>query len=265
VPHPFFVAGRPLIFAHRGGASLAPENTMEAFANGLAFGADGIELDVRLAKDGIVVVHHDATLDRTTNATGPVDAKTAKDLASVDAGYRMVCDGAYAFRNRGIGVPALADVLATFRDARVIIELKGNTRELAAAVVSVIRQADAMDRVCLGSFGTQVLRAVRKLEPAAATSASREEVRWALYKSWCGWPSTRARYGGFQVPEYAGTTRVVSPRFIELSHRAALAVQVWTVDSIDDARRLLGWGADALITDRPDTIVPLLRQLQTAR
>jgi glycerophosphoryl diester phosphodiesterase len=115
-----------------------------------------------------------------------------------------------------------------------------------------------VDRVCFGSFGWRVLRAVRSLEPAVATSAAREEVRWALYRSWCRWPVHRVSYSGYQVPEFAGRTRVVSPRFVEYAHRAGLAVQVWTVDTEAAARRLLDWGVDAVITDRPDVVVPIV-------
>jgi glycerophosphoryl diester phosphodiesterase len=131
--------------------------------------------------------------------------------------------------------------------------------ELAQAVVDTLRRTDAVDRVCLGSFGVRVLRAVRALEPAIATSAAREEVRLALYRTWVRWPVTHVSYQGYQVPEIAGATRVVSPRFVEYAHRADLAVQVWTVNTEGDARRLLSWRVDALITDRPDIIVPLVR------
>ena len=110
-----------------------------------------------------------------------------------------------------------------------------------------------------------MLRAVRALEPSVATSAAREEVRWALYRSWFRWPVTRVAYAGYQVPELAGTTRVVSPRFVEYAHRAGLGVQVWTVDAESDARRLLEWGVDALITDRPDLIVPVLSSTTACR
>jgi len=157
-------------------------------------------------------------------------------------------------------VPALADILARYRDVRIVIELKLNIAELAAAAVEVVRRADAVDRVCIGSFGLRVLRVVRALEPALATSAAREEVRWALYQSWCRWPLRRPAYAGFQVPEWSGSTRVVSRRFVDTAHRAGLGVQVWTVDTEDDARRLLGWGVDALITDRPDVIGTLMKR-----
>jgi glycerophosphoryl diester phosphodiesterase len=236
--HPFFAASRPLVFAHRGGAALAPENTIQAFDNAVRLGADGLELDVRLSRDGVVVVHHDRTLDRTTALTGPIALRSAGEL-------------------RRAGVPALVDVLVRYPDARVIIELKVNRAALAMAAVAAVKQAGAIERVCFGSFGYRVLRAVRVSAPTAATSASREEVRWALYRSWCRWPVSRVGYAGYQVPEVAGRTRVVSPSFIQCAHRFGLGVQVWTVDSEADGRRLLAWGADALITDRPDIIVPL--------
>ena len=236
-----------MVFAHRGGAALAPENTIAAFDRGLETGADGIELDVRVSRDGVVVVHHDDTLDRTTNQTG-----------RVDAGYRFVQGDRHSFRGLGVGVPTLADVLRRHRDCRVIVEMKINSAEFAAAGVEVVRSADAMDRVCLGSFGRRALHAARQLAPTLATSAAREEVRWALYRSWCRWPVKRPAYAGYQVPERAEGTRVVSPAFVRHSHAAGLGVQVWTVDDAADARRLLSWGADALISDRPDVVLGVI-------
>ena len=256
--HPFFAASRPLVFAHRGGSGLAPENTIAAFDSGVGLGADGLELDVRLSRDGVVVVHHDASLTRTTNARGEVSALTADELSRVDAGYHFRLNGSHPFRGQGAGVPTLAGVLARYRDVRIIVELKLNTKELAGAALDVVRRADALDRVCFGSFGLRVLRAARSMEPALATSAAREEVRWALYRSWFRSPVRRRHYAGFQVPEWAGRTRVVSRRFVEAAHRAGLGVQVWTVDDEHHARRLLDWGIDALITDRPDVIIPLV-------
>ena len=261
--HPFFAAPGPLVFAHRGGAGLAPENTIAAFDTGVALGADGLELDVRLSRDGHVVVHHDRRLERTTNLSGEVSSYAAHELACADASRGFRREGKGPFERGDTGVPTLVSVLERYRDVRIIIELKENSVELGRATVEVVRRADAVERVCLGSFGRAVLRAVRVLDPGLATSAAREEVRWALYRSWVRWPVSRVGYGGYQVPELSGSTRVVSPAFVQAAHAAGLAVQVWTVDAEADATRLLAWHVDALITDRPDLMVPIVSRLRT--
>jgi glycerophosphoryl diester phosphodiesterase len=250
------------VYAHRGGAALRPENTIEAFDHGLALGADGLELDVHLSRDGVVVVHHDETLDRTTSVRGPIASYTADELARVDAGYWFRGDGLgeeFPFRGRGIGIPALRDVLRQYPDARLIVELKVNLPELARRAIDEIRTADAVERVALGSFGWRVLHEARLYEPRIPTGAATEETRWALYRSRIGWPLWRTRYRELQVPERSGDTTIVTPRFVAHAHRAGLPVKIWTVDDPDDMRRFIAWGADALITDRPDLAVPIAR------
>jgi glycerophosphoryl diester phosphodiesterase len=123
----------------------------------------------------------------------------------------------------------------------------------------VLRAAGAVDRVALGSFGTRVLRAARVYEPGIRTGSSREETRLALYRSWVRWPVRHPQYREYQVPELAGSTRVVSPRFVRYAHEAGLPVKVWTVDEAEDMRRLLSWGVDAIISDRPDVAVELVK------
>ena len=253
---PFFRGSRPRVFAHRGGCALGPENTIAAFDRGLAAGADGLELDVRLSADGVVVVCHDETLDRTTDGSGPVSAKTAAELSRVDAGYHFTdAAGQHPFRGRGVAVPTLREVLERYPNALMIVEMKPDTAEMASAVVAEVRRAGAVDRVCAAGYGSRSLAAAREVLPEMASSASRMEVRLALYRSWAAWPVSQPAYDGYQVPEHAGTMRIVSPRFIRHAHRAGLGVQVWTVDDEPDMRRLLGWGADALISNRPDLAV----------
>ena len=132
VLHPFFDVRRPLVFAHRGGGALAPENTIAAFDNGLALGADGLELDVRLSRDGVVVVHHDAMLDRTTNRRGAVAAPDAASWREPTPVIASPSPARHPFRGRGIGVPALGEVLRRYRDCRVIVEMKINSADFAA-------------------------------------------------------------------------------------------------------------------------------------
>src|ERR1700694_3300374 len=142
MPHRFFASRGPLVFAHRGGGALAPENTLAAFDNGLALGADGLELDVRLSRDGVVVVHHDATLERTTNLRGRVADWTADELRRADAGYQVGHQGAWPYRGLGYGVPQLHRVLSRYPDTRIVIEMKDRHTELARATVEVLRIAN---------------------------------------------------------------------------------------------------------------------------
>lgn len=251
-----FQSDRPLVFAHRGGARLVPENTMAAIDNGMKLGSDGFEIDVQLSADGIPIVIHDHTLDRTTDRTGPVSALSAAELARVDAGFQFERDGGHPFRGQGIGVPRLDDLLAKYPQARVIIEMKGGQPELARAVAASIKKASAIERTCVGSFHQSSIDAIRAEHPEVTTSASQEEARWTLHRSWVRWPWTKPRpWVAFQVPEKAGRMRVVSRAFLRHVHREGHAVQVWVVNERADIERLLDWGVDGIISDRPDIAV----------
>lgn len=251
---PFF-SRHPQVFAHRGGCALGPENTIAAFDIGMSTGADGLELDVHLSSDGVVVVHHDNTLDRTTSGSGPIAARTARELERLDAGYWFMQGQQYPFRGLGIGVPTLREVLARYRGVPTIIEIKVYTAAMGYAVADEIRRADAMDYACVAGYGLASARAARAAMPGVAASAAQQEVRLAVYRSILRFPVRRATYQTYQVPEFAEATRIVSPRFIRHAHSAGLKVQVWTVDEEQDMRRLLDWGVDALISNRPDLAV----------
>ena len=229
---------------------------MPALDNGMALGADGLEIDVQLSADGIPVVIHDKTLDRTTDRVGPVRSLTVDELSRVDAGFHFELDGGHPFRGKGIGVPTLEDVLRRHARARIIVEMKGAEPELARAVGSVIRRANAAAMVCVGSFEQASIDALRAEFPGIATSASQPEARWTLHRSWVRWPwQSRRPYVAFQVPEHAGRMRVVSRTFVRHVHREGHVVQVWVVNERDDIHRLLDWGVDGIISDRPDTAV----------
>lgn len=251
-----FQSSKPLVFAHRGGATRGPENTLAACERGIAFGADGLECDVHLSGDGIPVVIHDATLDRTTNLTGPVSARTADELARADAAFHFTQGDGYPLRGHGIGVPTLEHLLRRFPDTRVIVEAKQGGPRLARAIAVTIAYTGASDRVCVGSFDRGTLAAFRAAAPHVATSASEPEARWTLYRSWVRWPiRSFAPHVAFQVPEHAGRLRVISPAFVRQVHREGRVVQVWVVDAEDDLRRLLDWGVDGIISDVPDVAV----------
>jgi glycerophosphoryl diester phosphodiesterase len=267
-------AGRPLVFAHRGGAAIAPENTLAAFTRAHALGVDGFELDVRLSRDGEVMVIHDAVVDRTTNGSGKVSALTADELRALDAGCRFE-DSRAREAGEDTRIPRLRDVLARFPDELLIIELKGANPALPPRAFEIVREAGALDRVCFGGFQRHMLIGVRLCgrrntsdrtgAQVVCSSASREETRWSLYRSWVRMPWPWRPYDAFQVPEVSRGTRVVSPEFVRIAHARGLIVQVWTVNDEPSMQRLLEWGVDGLISDRPDLALRVRDAFASAR
>ncbi len=226
---------RPLV-GHRGAAGTHPENTLPSFDAALGAGADAFELDVHAAKDGVPVVIHDPTLNRTTNATGPVSAMTSDQLRGVDAG-----SGAY--------VPTLAEVLERYPTTPMIVEFK--ERAVTHAVLALLRKLGAIDRVLLGAFDHSVLAPARTGE--FHLSASRRETArvWAAARLGI---SIGGRFDGFTVPERQGALRVVDSKFLRATVRSEKPVHVWTVDSVDDASRLRAMGVAGIITNFPGSL-----------
>lgn len=251
----------PVVIAHRGGAKLRPENTMPAFEHAASLGVDGIECDVHISKDGEVVVIHDDTLNRTTDARGPVSALTAAELARVDAAATFTdADGRSSFRGQGVGVPRLVDVLQRFPTMPVVVELKGDRPDVATRVLDVIRRTGSEDRVILGGFSQRVLSAVRAGAPAIVTSASRVEVQSAIRRSWCWLPLRSTGCRLFQVPLRLGRRQVLTRRLVRAARRAGLPVQVWVVDEAAEMQMILDWGVTGIITDRPDVALATVRR-----
>ena len=158
-------------------------------------------------------------------------ARTAAELSRVDAGYRFTDDvGGHPFRGQGVDIPTLREVLERYPNDSDHRGDEGRHRGDGTRAGGRGPRAGAVDRVCAAGYGSRSLAAAREALPAMASSASRMEVRLALYRSWAGWPPMHPSYGGYQVPEHAGSLRIVSPRFIRHAHRAGLDVQVWTID-----------------------------------
>ena len=256
---PYVTHERPLFFAHRGGAGLAPENTLVAYENGLALGADALELDIHTTRDDQIVVIHDPTIDRTTDGAGPVASYTLDELRHFDAGYRFTPDGAqtYPSRGQGVTIPTLREVFARFPDVRVNIDLKQDTPTSGERLWELLQEMGAEDRVLVGAFEPATMTAFRRLTGGrVATAASPREVRnfllFGVLFRLPGW--LRPAYDALQVPEVYRGIRVVSPGSIAAAHGLGLDVHVWTVDDRATMDRLLDWGVDGLMSDRPDIL-----------
>jgi glycerophosphoryl diester phosphodiesterase len=253
---------RIVAIAHRGGSRLRPENTLAAFDHAMTLGVDGLECDVHVSRDGDVVVIHDATLDRTTDATGPVSARSADELRQVDAGFRFGEAEGFPYRGRQIFVPTLKELLERHASVPVIVEMKGDDVELARRTVAVVRQAKADGRVILAGFSQVVLDEARRLAPDVPTSASSEEARTAIGRArfYLPVPVTPARV--FQVPFRLKGKDVFGRSFVDRAARRGLPVHAWIVDDPRDMTRLLEIGVTGLISDRPDLAVSLTRDVR---
>ena len=255
---------RPLLFAHRGGAALAPENTLPAFLNGVRLGADALELDVRLTADDQVVVFHDETLERTTNGSGKVRDHTLAELKQLDAGYNFSNDGGatHPARDKGVTIPTLAEVYAEFPAQLINIDIKDPLPEAAERLAAAIEQAGASDRTIVGSFHTTILTHFRNLAPAVATAASEGETRAFFLFNLAGLGRLHRPLGDvYQIPTSAGVAQLDTARFISNAHRLNQAVHYWTIDDPDEMRRLLEMGADGIITNRPDLALEIFQEL----
>ena len=251
--------------AHRGGSRLRPENTLAAFDHAVELGVDALECDVHLSSDGEPVVIHDPTLDRTTDATGPVAGRSAIELSRVDAGAQFGATDGRPFRGAGLGVPLLATLLDRYRDLPIVVEIKGEDVSVAERALAVVRESGALDRVIFGGFSGVVLDAIRRLAPGVPTSASRDEVRHAIDGGDSWRPAPDAGLTLFQAPYRFQGQQVFDRTFVEAIRRARLPVHAWIVDEPEDIERLIDWGVTGIISDRPDTAVRLAQKHRALR
>jgi glycerophosphoryl diester phosphodiesterase len=246
----------PLIVAHRGASSTRPENTVASFAEALRLGARIVELDVRLTRDGVAVVLHDPTVDRTTDGTGPVAELAAHEVAALNAGTTASPEP----------VPTLADVLRLVSgSAAVAIELKhlpGEPGYDAASRAEVVRAThEEVDRTgfvgptLVLSFDYLALADSKALAPDVPTGFLTTDFlppRDALHM---------AVEGGHQM--VLPGTRALAPAgasFVEAVHAAGLRIGTWTVDEPEEVRRYLDWGVDAVASNDPGMALAVLAE-----
>lgn len=228
------------VFAHRGASHYAPENTLPAFALAAAQGADGIELDVHLSKDGELVVIHDETLDRTTDGTGLVRDHTLAQLQALCADNHMP-----GFADARI--PTLREVLALVRPTPLLVNIELKTGVLwyegiEQKALDLVREMGMADRVIWSSFNHYSIETVRQLAPEAETAYLYSDII-------CGVERYAAAHGVRGL--HPGLPNVKMRDFLHTYLASGLAVRVWTVDAAADLRWLLAAGADVITNDPP--------------
>ena len=242
------LSARPII-AHRGASGSAPENTLPAFELAARQGADAFELDVRLTADGVPVVLHDATLERTTDQSGPLAALRVADLKDIDAGARFTLDRGktFPFRAADVGISTLAEVLRRFPEMPVLLEIK----EVAAqeAVRQVLLEEKAVERCVLASEHQAALQVFR--EPPFATAASAAEIG-VLYRAvLLRRVPASVPYRCLSVPVRHRGLPVPTRSFVAAARGLGCPVHVWTVNEPATARTLWGRGVAGVVTNFP--------------
>ena len=246
--HPLLDPDRRPIVGHRGNAAHAPENTLESFRQGLAAGAECLELDVHLSADGVAVVIHDPTLDRTTDATGAVAALTVAEIQRGNAGARFTRDGStFPYHSAGLAVPTFEDVLREFPDVALLIEIK--TSRASHEVRRLIEQYGAESRCVVESFDGRAIDPFRGSR--IAIGASSADVRRLLHRVVTRRAVRTLPYSVMCIPRWLHGVRVPIASLVRLTRPAGCLVHVWTVNDPVAAQRLWRVGVRGIISDDP--------------
>ena len=248
--------------AHRGGAALAPENTLYAFHQAVTrYRCQVIETDVHLLSDGEVVLFHDGVLERTTDGHGPIAAKTYPEVSALDAAYHFVPAGLSdpVLRGQGIQVPRLIDALNAFPTTRFNIDLKATDPLLVRAVAKILKQQDALDRVCIGSEYDGVAEQLHAELPEATLFFPRAALISWVMGALSGQPApSLSAFSVLEMPAKFRGVELVTDRLLECAETQGLWVNVWTIDDPAEMRRFIDLGIDGIMTDRPDLLHDLL-------
>lgn len=248
------ITGRVWNVAHQGGELLWPSNTMLAFRNAAALGVDMLDTDMHATRDGVLVLAHDDTLDRLTDRKGRIKDLTLAEVQQADAGHAFSPDGgkSFPFRGQGLRVPTLAELLTTFPDMPLSIEIKQVTPGLGVPFCRALRDAGATARVVVASFSDVAMTEFRAACPEVLTSMTERELRPPVLLSKVGLGGLAPLPGrAAQVPLKGGGVTVVTPSFVGAMHRRGVAVQVWTINDEATMRRLIQMGVDGIQTDDP--------------
>ena len=266
---------RVIAYAHQGGAWEGPSSTMHAIEHALKAGATGIELDVHATADGELVVCHDATVDRTTAASGTIVSFTLEELRAMDFSYWWIPgadvtpgrpESDYPFRGRApadrdFGIATLREVLERFPGVVLNLDIKQTAPAVAPyeqTLALLLAEYERCDDVIVASFLDPATDSFRTFAPDVPTSAGTLATAEAWRAVQAGEEMPAIPAVAYQVPERQGDLVVVDERFVDAAHRAGKAVHVWTVNDTESMERLRGLGVDGIISDLPTTLCEAL-------
>ena len=251
------------VVAHRGGKGEAPEATLFAFANAKKLGVDMLEMDIRVTRDGELVLMHDPTVRRTTNGWLPVRCYRLAELQKLDAAYNWNPNGLPKppHRGEGITVPTFRQVLEQFSDMHMNIEIKGwhpfAGERIAEKFCDLLIEFGMTARVLVASFHSQVLSVIRRRLPGVAISASTFEVIRFVLSSKLGAGNYGPNAGAIET-----TGGSIDRRLVDTARRHELKLYAFTINEVEDMERLIDLGVNGIITDFPSRLIDLLDRLR---
>jgi len=263
MPHPFFALPHPVIIGHRGAAGSAPENTLPSFERALELGAEVLESDIHVTRDGVPVLIHDPDVARTTGAEGEVAAFSFDELQALDAGYRFSPEGTSETpeRGRGIRIPALEEAFSAFPGVPFNLEIKAPGLALAERVIECVEKLGRSDITLLTAGENDVMAGLRK----ARASSDSDFAIGACLADIVG--CIRAARGegpvpedvmALQIPDEFGGRPMLTDVLVDFARAHEIAVHVWTINEPQAMQQLLDVGADGLVTDHPERMAELL-------
>ncbi len=270
-PHAFTRedSGRPLVIAHQGGDGERPSNTLMAFSYAVELGADVLDLDIHSTSDGVLVVIHDDTVDRTTDGSGRVQDFTFADLQTLDAGYdwpTLAEESARTdrpYRGQGVTIPSLEQVFEAFPDERYGIEIKQREPSIVTPFCEMLRRFELTERTVVSSFHPETMLEFRAACPEVMSSLVEAEVRPFYFLSLFGMGDAYdSPAPALQVPltarAFGLTLKIVRPSLIEAAHDKGMVVYPWTINSEAEMRQMLGYGVDGINTDYPARLLSIM-------
>jgi glycerophosphoryl diester phosphodiesterase len=263
--HSFFDVDRPTVIGHRGSAGNRPENTLLSFETALAQGAQILESDIHLSRDGVPILLHDPNLDRTTDGKGDASESTWAELGALDAGIRFEDEnGNTPFRGKGVRIPSLEEAFEHFPDARFNLEIKCTGLDGIRATLDLVERFDRADRTLLAAGEDEIMQdlrtalATRTIRPAVGASLS-EIV--AAVASALGDSEMPPGVMALQIPSTFAGQPLATREFVAHAHANGVQVHVWTVNELDEIEALLDIGVDGIVTDHPGRMTDWLKRV----
>lgn len=261
---------KPLLISHQGGEHLAPSNTIPAFDLAREYSTDVMETDIHMTKDGHLVAIHDATVDRTTNGTGRVDSFNLAELQKLDAGYHFKdLDGKYSYRGKGVYVPTLEELFERYgKDYYFNVEIKARypqeeESQIEQKLWELIKKFNMQSKVIVNSFDNSIVQSYEKhAKGESPLGAGRKEVTKFVVTS-------KAFLKGFyrpssqvlQIPTEDSGINLKSKSLIDDAHRLNMQVHYWTINDKATMKELIELGADGIMTDRPDLLLEVMKEM----